>query len=149
MVFGPAATWDVNPIYDVYDRIDHPGSATPIPNVPAFVAAFDTDPADARAKYQCLPEKATNPFFKSEESLMNCFYTVPRQPIEIGYRLVGGAWTVDYDVDSANLRPKAGARYACHVDLAVVGDRAGIAMAHVSEWQEVTTMRLVWVRLSA
>jgi hypothetical protein len=37
---------------------------------------------------------------------------------------------------SPDFHPVAGARYAMHGDLAIKGDRAGIAMSHVERWEE-------------
>lgn len=141
---GPAATWDVNPNFDKYERVEVPTSPVPIPNVADIVEMFRDEPAEARAMFLCQPEKAVNPFFKSEEALFECFKPVERQPVEVAYKLVGHSWTPVYSF-ATDFKAKAGARYAMHADLAVTGDQAGIAMSHVASWQEYPVVKSVTI----
>lgn len=150
-VSGPHATWSVNPRYDKFERIEVAGATQPVPNVPLFIEDYETDPAEARAKYECKPELAQKRFFSNDEAIYAAFEEVlPVPPITMEYY-----WGFDTDVDSAenfagyehrvpgwqvrfhyapDFRPKSGAMYTIHGDMAVSGDRAGVAMTHVRTW---------------
>jgi intein/homing endonuclease len=150
-VSGPLATWDVNPRYDKYERIEVRGATGPIPNTPSIVEDYEKDPAYARAKYECLPELAENRFFHNDDAIMAAFSEVREvPPIEFEYYWgfdEGGSPFDDVTVDqkvpgwqvrfnfASDLRPVSGALYAIHGDMAISGDRAGVAMCHVKRWE--------------
>lgn len=147
-VSGPFPTWDVNPRYDRFDRVTILQSDTPIPNVKSIIADFERDPVMARAKYQCLPERAIDGYFRNMEAFRSSV-TSPSQPLDVGYELreflseeTGRSVTswdpklTFRDFGEYALVPMTGALYAMHCDLAITGDRAGIAMAHVARWEE-------------
>jgi hypothetical protein len=130
---GPLATWEVNP------KVSGPED---------FEEDYKEDPLMAKAMYECKPERSTNRFFKNDAAIDAAF--PPRldqeQPLEMEYYwdieatdLEEGqkptyAWQVQHQL-SPDLIAYEGAAYAIHADLAVSGDRAGVAMAHVRSWQ--------------
>jgi hypothetical protein len=119
-VSGPKCTWEVNP------RITRE----------SLQPDYDDDAALARAKYECRPGRAVNPYFGNELAIRGACYAVGRQPIEIvDYVRDAGAWTPFYDY-AENFLPIRGARYAMHADLSVRGDRAGVAMSHIVRQEE-------------
>lgn len=134
---GPHATWDVNPLYDQYERIEVSGSPVPVPNFPEFIEQFDEingDPVDACTKYLCDPPESENAVFRNIEMLDRALPEVPHQPLEVEYELVDGHWQAHYRFHP-DLLPYRGALYALHGDLAITADRAGIAMAHVERYE--------------
>lgn len=120
-VSGPLATWDVNPRVHEED----------------FEEDYRKDAQLARAKYECKPSRAVNPYFANEPALRACTYQLESAyPLEVSdYEPDGRAWKPVYYF-SPHLKPIQGARYAMHADLAIKGDRAGIAMAHIKRWDE-------------
>lgn len=144
---GPYATWDVNCRYDKYERIDMPGSRFgTIPNVPSYVQAYQKDPAECRAKYECAPEQSQNAFFKDKTALHAGFLLEKEKPpLAVSYyfgadRLSGeviNSWQVQFALNG--LKPVPGALYCIHADMAINGDRAGLAMSHVSSYRTVET----------
>ncbi len=127
-VSGPLATWDVNPR---------------VTGKHAFAQDYAEDPVMARAKYECRPARAINPYFRNHQAVDAAFKPRNHMPIEVNYRIdtVNGrrVWVPDY-VFSDDFFPIRGAVYAMHADLAVTGDRAGIAMAHVASYSEHETI---------
>jgi hypothetical protein len=133
-VSGPLATWEVNPRIKSKDE---------------FREDYDDDPAMARAMYECLPEKSQNLFFRDEVALLEAFDGHREQPLVVNYRFgqereagVPGhapsdvsSWQVEFRFASV-LVPVERCRYSLHADMAINGDSAGIAMAHVSGWRE-------------
>ncbi len=139
---GPLPTWEVNP------RVTSKES---------FREDYDADPAMARAMYECKPELAVNRFFRNDTAVYAAFSELrDPQPIEISYSwkiadrdrvilealpgdqefsLSQPGWQVSFDIDR-NLRPIQGAQYALHGDIGITSDRAGIAMAHVRQFEE-------------
>jgi hypothetical protein len=119
-VSGPKATWEVNP------RVMGPE---------AFAQDYEDDPIMARAKYECRPAGAINPYFQNSGAVEACFTEAP-QPLDVAhYRLDGRNWVPVYAFASS-LVPIEGALYSMHADLAVKGDRAGIAMSHVVSYED-------------
>lgn len=141
MVSGPHATWEVNP--RISGRED-------------FVEDYDEDPVMARTMYECLPEAASNRFFSNDHAVHAAFSAqLHQEPVAIEY-----VWGRDKHIESTapsgadvqegwqaafildpNLRPIPGALYALHGDMAITGDRAGVAMAHVKAWKPADTTR--------
>jgi hypothetical protein len=121
-VSGPLATWEANPR---------------VPGPEAFAKDYEDDPVLARAKYECKPARAVNPYFANEIALRECFYPVTQEPVTVDYVREAATWRPVYNF-SSEFYPVRGARYAMHADLASSGDRAGIAMAHVKTWQDHT-----------
>lgn len=133
-VSGPYATWEVKPGVTKDDFREH----------------YDEDPEMAATMYECKPPKATNLFIRDETSIDMAFSETKPQPIEVEYywglppskyREPGpeGAelkegWQVKFLYDPDFL-PKDGALYCLHGDMAIRGDRAGIAMSHVRTWR--------------
>lgn len=124
-VSGPLATWDVNP--------------TRISGKEAVAGEYRDDPVMARSKYECKPARAINPYFRNHQAVDACFKSVNRMPVEVSYRIEDNGqrtvWVPHYYF-SPDLYPVRGAIYSMHGDLAVQGDRAGIAMAHVAQYSE-------------
>ena len=153
-VSGPFATWDVNPRYDQFEKINVAGAPVPIPNVAVYVKAFEGNKAaESRGKFLCLAERSANRYFRNDTAIREAF---PKQdenwvePLRIEYywgvdtegaKAEGSGelatvpgWQTTYSIDPS-LRPIDGAIYALHADLAISGDRAGIAMCHVKAWE--------------
>ena len=127
---GPYATWDVNP------RIKGPED---------FASDYRTDPDEAAAKYECKPTRATDAYFRNPLHFRQAVDR-PEQPVTVSYRLADTASLQDPDIRvrgwepvftfDPSFRVVPGARYAIHADLAIKGDRAGVAMSHVERWEE-------------
>jgi hypothetical protein len=128
-VSGPLATWEVNPR---------------VAGKHKFAEDYETDPVAAAAKYECKPTRATDAFFRNNEIFRQSIDGVS-QPITIEYELKNvksnqtgkrtDGWEPIFHF-APDFLPIQGARYAMHGDLAINGDRAGIAMSHVSHWEE-------------
>lgn len=152
-VSGPHATWVVNPRYDKFPRVEIPGASQPVPDLPVFHEDYAKDPAEARAKYECKPELAERRYLHNDEAIFAAFQEVRAvEPITLEYywgldesgegsdvftgldhsRAVPG-WQVRFHY-APDFRPIAGALYALHGDMAISGDRAGISMCHVRNW---------------
>jgi hypothetical protein len=138
-VSGPLRTWDVNPRvqrhcskHEEY-RFDCGGCQQACKAV--FQDEYDEDPVMAAAKYECRPSHAINPYFANEAALEAC-EVKGSDPLEVSYQTQGSTWAPQYRF-APELYPVRGASYAMHADLAVKGDRAGIAMAHVVRWVQV------------
>lgn len=152
-VSGPYATWEVNPRYDKFERVEIPGAHQPVPDTPLFHEDYETDPAEARAKYECKPELAENRFLNNDAAIFAAFSEVrPVEPITFEYywgvdeqgdpseafsgfnreSLVPG-WQVKFHF-APDFRPVMGSLYTLHGDMAIKGDRAGVAMTHVRTW---------------
>lgn len=150
---GPSATWNVNPRYDRFERIEIPGATQPVPNLPVFIEDYEKDPAMARAKYECKPELAERRFLHNDSAIMSAFSVIREvPPISIEYywgtdiqgnpseafsgfdreAMVPG-WQAKFHY-APDFRPVHGALYTLHGDMAISGDRAGVAMTHVRTW---------------
>lgn len=127
-VSGPHATWDVNPLRKKDD----------------YKMDYLQNPVEAAAKYECRPAESSNPYFRD---IVPFTEAVDRdeEPITVNYELV----TTISDITGTEVqqwepvftfadwfKPVKGALYAMHGDLAVNGDRAGVAMSHVKNWVE-------------
>lgn len=125
-VSGPMATWEVNP------RVVGPE---------AFAEDYREDPIMARAKYECRPARAINPYFRNVQAVDAAFTFTPEMPVTVGYALEKSeradrrVWVPTYHF-SSDFFPVRGAVYTMHADMAVSSDRAGIAMAHVADYTE-------------
>jgi hypothetical protein len=140
-VSGPHPTWVVNPR---------------VPGKEAFADDYRDEPVLARARYECDPSAAINPFFTNEQAIESCLVMTgaagtdyrERQPVDVEYVpeprtviLTDGStvpvttWAARYSF-APELFPVTGAQYAMHADFAVTKDRAGLAMAHVVRWEE-------------
>lgn len=121
-VSGPLATWEVNPR---------------VKGRSAFAEDYKEDPIMARARYECRPARAINPYFRNHQAVDAAFHIVTEPPVDVAYQLdrTSKVWLPRYHF-AQNFWPVRGALYALHADMAVSGDRAGIAMAHVSRWIE-------------
>jgi hypothetical protein len=128
-VSGPYATWDVNP------RVTGPEQ---------FANDYRKDPDAAAAKYECKPKRATDAYFRNPQ-IFKAAVDRDIQPLSITYELKNfhseetGAsvqgWEPTFTFEPG-FGPVPGARYAMHADLAINGDRAGIALSHVEKWEE-------------
>jgi hypothetical protein len=129
-VSGPLATWEVNPR---------------VKGKEAFAEDYREDPIMARAKYECRPARAINPYFRNVQAVDSVFTILDAMPVTVGYvmekseRSQRRVWTPSYTF-SDSFYPVRGAIYTMHADLAVAGDRAGIAMAHVVDYNEYETV---------
>jgi len=132
-VSGPLPTWVVNPNFKRFEKVSVPGTDELVPEI--YREDYEEDVSMAKAKYECKPSKASNPFFRNEFLVRRSFTPTLHQPVEIQYYKQGNSWEVKYHF-SDDLKPIKGAQYAMHGDLAVTADRAGIAMAHVVRKEE-------------
>ncbi len=129
-VSGPMATWEVNPR---------------VKGREAFAEDYREDPIMARAKYECRPARAINPYFRNVQAVDAAFKMVEQVPLSVGYVMEKSdhsnrrVWTPSYTF-AEDFYPVRGAIYTMHADLAVQGDRAGIAMAHVVDYAEYETV---------
>ncbi len=131
-VAGPMPSWEFNPLLATTEFTEITEAPVPVP-VP-LAPDFADDPAWSRAAYLCLPERSLLPaYFRSEASVDAALIEAPQ--IEIRWDYARGAWHPHIVIPRA-LQPRPGATYACHADLALTGDRAGFAMAHVVEWED-------------
>lgn len=123
-VSGPLATWEVNPR---------------VKGREVFTADYRDDPIMARSKYECAPARAINPYFRNVQAVDACFAPRTQAPLTINYTLDSDgrrpSWSPIFSF-APDLIPIRGAIYSMHADLAVTGDRAGIAMAHVKSFTE-------------
>ena len=134
-VSGPNATWEVNPRVTGKDK---------------YSEDYDKDPLGSAAKYECKPTRATDPYFKNKEIFKQAV-TSTEQPLKISYKRTvissevtntqTEVWDPVFEFDE-DFKAKEGAVYAMHADLAIKGDKAGIALAHVSKWVEKTEIRV-------
>jgi len=120
---GPLATWEVRP---GLSRAD-------------FAEDYREDPVMARAMYECRPSRAINPYFRNAIAVDACFEERDPLPINVFYGLESSGsrrvWVPRYAF-ADDFFPVRGAQYSMHADLAITGDRAGIAMAHVVSYSE-------------
>lgn len=130
---GPLPTWKVNPNLSKLPQVSVTGSSEPVPEV--FAKDYEDDAVMARAKYECKPSKASNPFFRNEFLVREAFKVQQRPPVEVLYYRDGDSWEVKFEF-APDFKPIKGAQYCMHGDLAISGDRAGIAMAHVVRKEE-------------
>lgn len=137
-VSGPVPTWVANPLRSRRE----------------FDADYEDDPVLSRARYECDPAAAVNPYFTNEIAVEGCFKDEPAERIAIRYEsrtrtvvhpssTLGAfdreqvtSWDARFEF-SAALVPRSGAIYFMHGDLAKNKDRAGVAMAHVRSWDAV------------
>lgn len=133
-VSGPLATWEVNP------RVKGPES---------FAEDYNEDPVMARAMYECRPARAVNPYFRNKQAVDSCFTPMQHLPVIVSYTTEESLVTRDGERSrvwvpryhfAEHFIPIRGAVYAMHADMAVTGDRAGIAMAHVVRYSEHETV---------
>lgn len=141
LVSGPLATWQVNP--RISGRED-------------FEDDYDEDPVMAATMYECKPQASVNRYFSNDFALHAAFgVRRSEDPVQIEY-----VWGRDLRVEASapagadlqegwqaqfrfapDFRPIPGAMYCLHGDMAISGDRAGIAMAHVKEWKQADSTR--------
>lgn len=128
-ISGPHPTWEVNP--RVNDRS-------------FFQEDYDEDSEMAAAMYECKPSGAVNRFIREDQAIRSAFSQVVPNPVEVEYYwglpenevessqapALVPSWQVRFHFHE-DLNPMQGALYALHGDLALKGDRAGIAMSHV------------------
>lgn len=126
-VSGPYATWEVNPRVKGKEQ---------------FAKDYDEDPVMAQTMYECKPVRATDPYFRNEQAVASVFREAS-EPVAVSYdqEAVNGVWSPAYAWSDA-LVPMQGAQYCIHADLAVTGDRAGVAMSHVQTWNEFQVQEL-------
>jgi hypothetical protein len=150
---GPWRTWEVNPLYKTIERVEVQGATGPVPNIPSIISDYKKNAAFARAKYEARPEFSENRFFANDTAIIEGFGSGVQRPENLGisyhygvdeggvasqfqYNVDGKerpGWQVKFDLK--NLTPIAGALYALHGDMAITGDRAGVAMSHVRTWE--------------
>lgn len=125
-VSGPYATWEVNPRVHGKEQ---------------FAADYRDDPVMSEARYECKPSFTVAPYFANEMAVRACARPLEngQQPLSVEYIRDGQAWSPHYTF-APGLYPVQGARYAMHADLAVNSCRAGVALAHVRDWKEVTVL---------
>ena len=99
-------TWEVNPTRTIDD----------------FKLAFYTDPGDALMRFACMPNFASDAFFKQQDKLEKMMSL--RNPIDTHKRLE--PWFEPKDVT-----------YFVHADLAQKHDKCAVAISHVEKWVEV------------
>ena len=121
-VSGPYSTWEVNPRHAKTGK-------------KAFAEDYRKDAAMARAKYECKPEYSSDPFFRNLAAWELCERECGAIGIDYWWNGSKQSWEVDFDFPP-DLVPIQGAQYAMHGDIALTGDRAGVAMAHIKKWDE-------------
>ncbi len=119
-VSGPYKTWEVNPVRFRSD----------------FDAQYEEDPIEGAAKYECAPKYAADPYFKNSLALESCMREEESPAVEVVYATDGRTWVPQFNFRE-DFYPIIGARYAMHADMAQKGDRAGIAMSHITHEEEV------------
>jgi hypothetical protein len=90
-------------------------------HIDEYMGGFLDDPADAMGRFACMPPKAIDAFFKSEERVEEAFSRYDEALDGFG-RL------------RSEFEPIEGMDYYIHVDLAQKHDHAAVAMAHVGGW---------------
>jgi hypothetical protein len=114
-VSGPFPTWEVNPNRSKKD----------------FDAQYQRNKTQAEAKYECKPKHAADPYFKNTMAIEACIRKEEQPAVTVEYYSEGGrTWTPKF-IFRDDFYPIVGARYAMHADLALTGDKAGVAMSHV------------------
>jgi len=140
-VSGPKASWEVNPRIQrpcTQHQRYQPGCEACWERCKAlFEDDYEKDPARARAMYEAKPSRAVNPYFSNELTVRQAFRDTAQAPLGISYitEISGRSWRPVYEF-APGLLPIVGAQYAMHCDLAISGDRAGIALAHVKHWED-------------
>ncbi len=132
-VSGPYATWEVNP--RIKGKED-------------FAEKYAEDPVEAASMYECRPARAVKGYFQNMPAIRQAI-DKPDQPISVSYAfepmrseetgMLTRVWNAKYHIPES-FKPIQGARYAMHADLAISGDRAGIAMTHIEKWLDKTEM---------
>ena len=141
--FSRAATWDVNPL-------PHITRAT-------FDSAYEDDPFDAQAKYECRPMSGTYSYFQNMLAVRKCMgildlsvdphrreadrtiewrYFWGDDPKDTSGHIDDGSWIgtkpprwqIEYDLGSLR---KHRYNLAIHMDLGLTHSRAGIAASHI------------------
>jgi hypothetical protein len=128
-VSGPLPLWEVNPL---------------IPGKEVFADEYRDDPVNARARYECKPELSTDSYFRNMD-VFRAAISAPEQPISVDYGItsvrsqltgeVVETWEPSFTY-APDFVPISGANYCLHGDLAIVADRAGVAMSHVVSYEE-------------
>jgi hypothetical protein len=135
---GPTFTWDFNPRFKGQKMVSVPCCLELVPET--YEQDFLDEPEMSMAKYMCRPTRSSAPYFRDVEAIRAA--RVPREVIGIDYQLKWNehgaqVWEPTFAI-AKEFRPVIGALYSMHGDLAITGDRAGIAMAHVKSWGEHT-----------
>lgn len=130
-VSGPLATWEVNPRIKGKDD---------------FREDYDNDPEEAASMYECKPTRATDAYFRNMIIFKEAVDRV-EQPLTIDYEMrkfhssktgkTTKGWEPIFHF-AEDFKPIEGALYALHGDLAINGDRAGMAMSHIERFEEVS-----------
>lgn len=133
-IIGPMPSWEFNPLLARTTFVPVEGSPVDVPE--ELAEDFEKEPEWARAAYLCDPERTMlPPYFRSENAVDAALVDQPQ--IEVHWEFARGAWHPRFVIPQS-LRPIEGAAYVTHGDLALNGDRAGFAMAHVSRWDKFT-----------
>ncbi len=133
-IIGPMPSWEFNPLLARTTFIPMDPELSPIPVPEELVPDFEREPEWARAAYLCMPERTMlPPYFRSENAVDSAMVDTPE--IEVHWEFARGAWHPRFVIPQS-LQPAPGAVYATHGDLALNGDRAGFAMAHVVSWDK-------------
>jgi hypothetical protein len=133
-IIGPMPSWEFNPLLARTTFVEMPEELSPVPVPEELVEDFENEPEWARAAYLCMPERTMlPPYFRSENAVDSAMVDTPE--VEVHWEFARGAWHPRF-VIPASLRPEPGAVYATHGDLALNGDRAGFALAHVVSWDK-------------
>jgi hypothetical protein len=100
-------TWEVNPTRSIED----------------FKLAFYTDPGDALMRFACMPNFASDAFFKQQEKVQRAM--TMRNPIDQFKRF------------EPTFVPDPEKIYYVHADLAQKHDKCAVAISHVEKWVEI------------
>lgn len=131
-IIGPMPSWEFNPLLARTTFVPVEGSPIEVPE--ELAEDFEKEPEWARAAYLCVPERTMlPPYFRSENAVDSAMVDVAE--VEVHWEYTRGAWHPRFVIPQS-LRPIEGAAYVTHCDLALNGDRAGFAMAHVSSWDK-------------
>ena len=100
-------TWEVNPTRSIDD----------------FKFAFYTDPGDALMRFACMPNFASDAFFKQRDKVERAM--TMRNPLDQFRRL------------EPTFQPDPDHIYYVHADLAQKHDKCAVSIAHVEKWVEI------------
>lgn len=133
-IIGPMPSWEFNPLLARTNFVTLDPEISPVPVPEELVDDFEREPEWARAAYLCMPERTMlPPYFRSENSVDSAMVDTPE--IEVHWEYARGAWHPRFVIPQS-MQPAPGAVYATHCDLALNGDRAGFALAHVVSWDK-------------
>jgi len=121
---GPFSTWDVHPHRERHE----------------FDTEFRRNPERAKAKYMAQPGLAMEGYFTNTLAVLQTFNAVLNDEMKVEIAdeelLPPVDWETMQVISSLLPAPDPSALYCWHIDLALRGCRAAVAMSHHSGWTE-------------